>query len=179
MPGALIEETQPEVAIVGGGIVGLILAVGLIHRGVKVKVFEQAQGFREIGAGIAFTANTIRCMHEIDPAIPIALRECGSVALSSGDSKDPDTYLRWLDGFNRRVDGDMHGEKFLCEINAGYKGIEGCRRDQLLEALMKVIPPGTVELKKRLETVQDKGLYDKVGLTFVDGSTAEADASEF
>lgn len=49
------------IGIVGGGIVGLILALGLIRRGIKVRVYEQAAGFREVGAGIAFSACARHC----------------------------------------------------------------------------------------------------------------------
>ncbi|GJN76258.1 monooxygenase [Purpureocillium lilacinum] len=173
-------STEPQadsvdVVIVGGGIIGLVLTVGLLRVGVKVKVYEQAQGFREIGAGIAFTANAIRCMNLIDPAIPVALRSSGSVATSNGGDEDPNDYLRWIDGYDRQRD-DPSLQQLFFKLNAGYRGFEGCRRDQFLEALVKVIPPGVIELKKRLETVHDNGSENKLLLTFQDGTTAEADA---
>ncbi|KAJ6443314.1 monooxygenase [Purpureocillium lavendulum] len=170
-------ESQAEsvdVVIVGGGIIGLVVAVGLIRVGCKVKVYEQAQGFREIGAGIAFTANAIRCMNLIDPAIPVALRSSGSVATSNGGEEDPNDYLRWIDGYDRKRD-DPSLQQLFFKLDAGYRGFEGCRRDQFLEALVKAIPPGVIELKKRLETIQDNGDDQKVVLTFEDGTTAEAD----
>ena len=150
--------TEPlEVVIVGGGIIGLVLTVGLLRVGVKVKVYEQAQGFREIGAGIAFTANAIRCMNLIDPAIPAALRSSGSVATSNGGEDDPNDYLRWIDGFDRHRENEPYHQRLLYKLDAGYRGFEGCRRDQFLEALVKIVPPGVIELKKRLETIEDRG----------------------
>ena len=173
------EEAPLEVAIIGGGIVGLVLANGLIRQQVKVKVFEQAQSFREIGAGMAFTANATRCMELIDPAILAAFRSSGSVATSSGDSKDPNDYLRWIDGYNQHCDDDPYSQKMLFRINAGYKGFEGCRRDQFLDALVNIIPAGVVECKKRLNTIEERGMQDKILLTFCDGTSAEADAGKF
>ena len=170
---------EVEVAIIGGGIVGIVLAVGLIRQHVKVKVYEQARGFREIGAGIAFTANAIRCMALIDPAIVTALRSSGSVATSSGDAKDPNDYLRWIDGYNRHRDDDPYYQKMLYKIDAGYRGFEGCRRDQFLEALVKVVPEGVIECRKRLDTLEEKGREDKILLKFVDGTSAEVDAGRF
>ena len=41
-----------QIAIVGGGLGGLALAIGLQHVGVPVHVYEQAAVFSEIGAGI-------------------------------------------------------------------------------------------------------------------------------
>ncbi|KAI1115683.1 hypothetical protein F5Y14DRAFT_112102 [Nemania sp. NC0429] len=166
---------EPEIVIIGGGIIGLVLTIGLLRVGVKVKVYEQAQGFREIGAGIAFTANAIRCMNLIDPVIPAALRSSGSVATSNGGAEDPDDYLRWIDGYERHRD-DPRKQRLFYKLSAGPRGFEGCRRDQFLESLVKCIPPDVVELRKRLETIEDRGEGQKLLLTFRDGTTIEADA---
>ncbi|RWA05443.1 hypothetical protein EKO27_g9660 [Xylaria grammica] len=166
---------EPEVVIVGGGIVGLVLTIGLLRVGVKVKVYEQARSFREVGAGIAFTANVIRCMNLIDPSIPVALRASGSVATSNGGAEDPDDYLRWIDGYERHRE-DPRKQRLFYKLSAGPRGFEGCRRDQFLESLVKCIPPNVVELKKRLDTIEDRGEDQKLLLTFQDGTTAEADA---
>jgi salicylate hydroxylase len=167
---------EPEIIIVGGGIIGLVLAIGLLRVGANVKVYEQAQGFREIGAGIAFTANAIRCMNLIDPSIPAALRSSGSVATSNGGDEDPDDYLRWIDGYERHRVDEPRKQRLFYKLSAGPRGFEGCRRDQFLEALVKCIPPDVVNLKKRLETIEDRGEDQKLLLTFRDGTTAEADA---
>ena len=97
----IIQEQPLEVAIVGGGIIGLVLALGLIRRGVKVKVYEQARSLREIGAGVAFTANAIKCMELIEPDIVAALR---SVATSNGDPNNPNDYLQWVDGYSKNTE---------------------------------------------------------------------------
>lgn len=59
MPGTIINQPF-DVAIVGGGIIGLMVAMGLMKRNINVKIYEQSRSFREIGAGVAFTANAIR-----------------------------------------------------------------------------------------------------------------------
>jgi len=51
-----------RVAIVGGGMGGLALAVGLTGGGIKVDIFEQAPRFDEIGAGVGIGANGIRAL---------------------------------------------------------------------------------------------------------------------
>ena len=178
MPGITAEQPPLDIAIVGGGIIGLILANGLVRQNVKIKVYEQAQSFREIGAGMAFTTNAAQCMDLIDPAILTAFRTSGSVATSNGDSKDPNDYLRWTDGYNQRRDDDPEYQKTMFKIDAGYKGFQGCRRDQFLEALVQIIPPEVVECKKRLEKVEERGLGEKLVLKFQDGTTAEADAGK-
>jgi salicylate hydroxylase len=168
--GSIAFNEEPiEIAVVGGGIVGLILTAGLVHRNIKVKLYEQARRFRKIGTGIAFTANVTKCMEIINPAIVAALRSGGSVP-TSADKNDPNDYLRWTDGFNERDEA----HSLLYKIDAGYRGFEGCRRDQFLEALVKIIPKGTIELRKRLEGVQRS---EKLTLHFNDDTRAEADAS--
>jgi salicylate hydroxylase len=51
------------VAIIGGGIGGLTAALSLQHFGVPVRVFEQAQAFREIGAGVTITPNAMNVLN--------------------------------------------------------------------------------------------------------------------
>ena len=51
-----------KIAIVGGGISGVVLAIALLDRGLNVNVFEQASHFGEIGAGVAFNPAAARAM---------------------------------------------------------------------------------------------------------------------
>lgn len=171
------KEETIDIAIVGGGIVGLVLAAGLVRRGVHVKLYEQARNFREIGAGIGFTRQTVQCMEKINPAVVTALRAGGAVNVSL-DQKDPKAYLRWIDGYNQYKDEDPMYQKPLLQLDAGVGGWETVRRDQFLEDLVKTIPEGVVELQKRLDTIEDDPSSDRVYLTFADGTKAEADACE-
>ena len=50
----------PKIAIVGGGIGGLVLALALRERGISFEVYEQADELREIGAAVALSANGTR-----------------------------------------------------------------------------------------------------------------------
>ena len=177
MSPALVEDECLDLAVVGGGIAGIALAIGLLRHNVKVKVYEQSRGFREIGAGIAFTKAVVSCMELIDPALKTALMSSGSVSVSDGNKTDPNDYLRWLDGYNQPSEEDPYFERKLCDLDAGYKGFYGCRRDQFLEAVGKVLPDGVIEFGKRVESIEEGG--QKIQLTFKDGSSAKADAGMY
>ncbi|KAK7714543.1 hypothetical protein SLS63_011735 [Diaporthe eres] len=169
-------NSPEDIAIVGGGIVGLILAAGLFRRSINVTVYERARGFREIGAGIAFTANAIRCMQLIDPSIVAALRSSGAIPTST-DPKDPNDYLRWVNGFVQDDSGDGACQRPLCKIDAGVRGFEGCRRDQFLEELAKLVPKDKIVFRKHLiDLVQPNDPEERLKLVFEDGTIAHADA---
>ncbi|KZV73546.1 hypothetical protein PENSPDRAFT_682834 [Peniophora sp. CONT] len=50
------------VAIVSGGIVGLICAIGLARAGVQVDIFESASKYGDIGAGVGIGPNAVRVL---------------------------------------------------------------------------------------------------------------------
>lgn len=48
-----LSKKETVIAVVGGGIGGILTAIGLGKQGYTVHLFEQAAKFSEIGAGIA------------------------------------------------------------------------------------------------------------------------------
>lgn len=58
-----------SVAVIGGGIGGLALAIGLLnYPHIDVHVYESAPSFVEIGAGVALGPNAQRALEHIDPS---------------------------------------------------------------------------------------------------------------
>jgi salicylate hydroxylase len=53
---------QLRVGVIGGGIGGVALAGALAQRGIEVKVFERAQAFGDVGAGIQMTPNAAKVL---------------------------------------------------------------------------------------------------------------------
>ncbi|KIW10712.1 hypothetical protein PV08_10011 [Exophiala spinifera] len=71
-----MSRTKPfKIAIVGGGLGGLALAIGLYRRGVPIHVYESAPEFSDIGAGLTFATNTIRALGLIDPDLVVGFRK--------------------------------------------------------------------------------------------------------
>jgi salicylate hydroxylase len=166
-------DADLEIAVIGGGIVGLIMGMGLAKRGIKVGVFEQASGIREIGAGVAFTTNAIRCMGMIDSKIVDAVR---AVATSNGDPGRPTDYLQWVDGFHHDNGREGSDGKLLFKLDCGYRGFEGCHRAHLLDEILARIDPSLVHFGKRLISLFDSKSESKVRLQFQDGKQVYARA---
>ena len=55
-----------QVAIVGGGIVGLALAIGLRKRGIAARVYEAAPELKELGLGITLLPHAMRELAALD-----------------------------------------------------------------------------------------------------------------
>src|SRR5215468_3481544 len=58
-------ETRSEVAIIGGGIGGLTLAVALAQRGIECEVLEAANRRREQGAGLLLAPNALAILQRL------------------------------------------------------------------------------------------------------------------
>ncbi|OBT52516.1 hypothetical protein VE04_07896 [Pseudogymnoascus sp. 24MN13] len=154
------------VAVVGGGIVGLALVTGLLHRGVRVKLYEKTSAFRPIGAGIGFTPNTQQALQLLNPGAFAAQQK---VTTANGDPKNPNDWLLYLDGYSSDV------EELIFKLHAGYRGFEGCVRADFLDEMLKLIPPEIIQFNKSIVDIVDPGDGAKVQMHFKDGSTAQAD----
>ncbi len=62
---------KPSIAIVGGGIGGLTAAASLTRLGFNAEVYEQAENFAPIGAGIQLTANAMKALGGLGLAEPL------------------------------------------------------------------------------------------------------------
>ncbi|KAL2823454.1 hypothetical protein BDW59DRAFT_163234 [Aspergillus cavernicola] len=169
------------VAIIGNGVIGSALALGLHKRNIRVKVYEQAQTLRSIGAGIAFTKNARECLALIDPRLDACVTAVGTV---NGDPRDPNNNMQFVDGYTHDpVEHCLPNEemvgRFVFKLFAGERGFEGCHRAQFLEGVMEVMPEEVVCLGRRLERYclpgEGENQSDKIKLVFGDGGVDEAD----
>ncbi|KAM0186531.1 hypothetical protein ACHAPI_011660 [Fusarium lateritium] len=160
-----------EIGIIGGGIVGLMVAIGLLKRGIRVTVFEQAQELNEVSAGFAFTGVARECMRRVDPRLLEALERIGEI------NRHPKN--RYWDGFNptSKETAESTGS-LLFELSARDLDYQACLRSHLLREMAELVPEGCIKFGKKLKDLKDDKSDDKVTLTFTDDSFAEVDGGE-
>lgn len=147
-----------DIAIVGAGIGGAAAAALLQKSGFNVEVFEQADEFSRLGAGIHIGPNAMKIFRRI--GLEKQLDEMGS---------HPDFWFS-RDG----VSGDYLariplGDFAKKEYGASYITIH---RGDMHALQIEHLQPGTVHYGKRLQTLKDEG--DQVRLTFQDGTEVVA-----
>jgi 2-polyprenyl-6-methoxyphenol hydroxylase-like FAD-dependent oxidoreductase len=163
----LADDGHLEVAIIGGGITGLTLALGLLQRGVKFTIYERAQELRELGAGIGFTPNAERAMLALDPRIHESFRK---VAVQNKDD-----WFRYVDGSKYDCgESECLGEHLWLKKYLGERGFEGCRRSDFLRELVNLIPSDSLKFVKNLLSIEDTADSHKIKLEFADGTTENA-----
>ena len=149
-----------SVAIVGAGMGGLATTAALRRVGIDVTVYEQAQQFARIGAGIQIGCNAMRVLREL--GLESRLRQ-QSFYPRSWNNRD------WRTG---EVKFDMiFGETAERRFGAPYLL---AHRGDLHAALASIVPDDCIRLDHRLVGLDESA--GGVRLTFTDGATAVADA---
>ncbi|APA09077.1 hypothetical protein SS1G_02963 [Sclerotinia sclerotiorum 1980 UF-70] len=174
-------STQPKkpfhVAICGGGIGGLCMAIGLLRQNIPFTVYEAAPAFAEIGAGVSFGPNSVRAMELIDPRIKHGFQNCET---RNGSPEERDIWFDFRigmaeEGWKGFKKGPPVKEgEFLTEVVAKGCGQASVHRAHFLDELVKLVPEENAQFGKRVEKVEESG--DRLLMTFEDGTTAEADA---
>ncbi|MFF4698249.1 FAD-dependent monooxygenase [Streptomyces chattanoogensis] len=154
------KDTPPRIAVVGGGLAGLTLALALHRAGLECRVYEQAPRLGEVGAGVQLSPSATRLLHRL--GLEPALR-------SSAVLPEAMEFRRWADSsvISRGLLGKHCEERY----GAPYYAIH---RADLHRALVEALPADAVRLDARC-TLAEEG-PDEVVLRFADGSEAVADA---
>jgi len=152
---------RPRIAIVGGGIGGLTLALALRQRGMEAEVFEQAQELTEVGAAVALSANSTR-----------ELRRLGVLDAITAASTEPTEliYRSWQDGRRIAAHPVRHELRYQQRFGAPYYGIH---RADLQRILSGALGGAVLHLGHRLHNLIDGG--DRITLEFTNGRSTEAD----
>jgi salicylate hydroxylase len=156
------QDRPLRLAIVGGGIGGLCLALGLRkHSHISVQIYEAAHKFSEIGAGIGVGKNAQRALELLGPDLYAAYKKQATEAP-----------FRICNG---QGEGEL-GSAVLMPPNLRASQ-STVHRAQFLDALVELVPGGWAHFDKRLVSIEDKTAEGgSMVLNFKDGTTAEADA---
>jgi 2-polyprenyl-6-methoxyphenol hydroxylase-like FAD-dependent oxidoreductase len=148
-----------SIAIIGAGIGGLAVAAALRQGGIDSIVYEQAETFARVGAGIQQSPNAMKVHRGL--GIEARLRDVGFAPTSSLNR----------DAISGKVTNDHPlGGAVEERYGAPYLTLH---RGDLHAALADIVPADTIIHSKKLVRVTEHGR--RVTLAFADGGTAEAD----
>jgi salicylate hydroxylase len=170
-----------SIAIIGGGISGLSLSLALLDHNIPFTIYEAAERFGEIGAGVSFGPNAAKAMQLIHPKLRGAFEKCKTENVL--DSKRNTLFTCRVgdarraneDGFvkpGKRVGDALFDVKFPQNTGSG-----GVYRARFLDELVKSIPDSVAKFGKKLVDITSAadGSDDKI-LHFEDGTTAQHNA---
>lgn len=155
---------QLSIAVVGGGMGGLALAIGLVQRGITAQVYEGASVWEDnAGAGLIFARNGVEAMKKISPDIYEAFAKRSS---GQGWESKKTTYMDFRDG---ATDGDL-----VTSVVCANTGQQSVHRGLFAKDLVSLLPEGSFHMGKKLVnvTTSDNGKYT---LHFADGESVDAD----
>ena len=150
-----------RIAIVGGGIGGLTLALALRQRGLAADVFEQAAVLTEVGAAVALSANSTRELQRLG-----VLDEIAAVSTEPTEL----IYRSWKDGRRIAAHSVRQESLYRDRFDAPYFGIH---RADLQRILSKAVGSDELRLGHRLVNLEAQG--DAISLEFANGHVAQAD----
>ncbi|XP_010260765.1 PREDICTED: uncharacterized protein LOC104599766 isoform X2 [Nelumbo nucifera] len=146
-------ETVEDVVIVGAGIAGLTTSLGLHRMGLRSLVLESSDSLRTTGFALTTWANAWKALHVI--GIADSLRQ-------------EHVLLQGVKGTST-ISGLTTSEILFKDIKKfGDVEVRCVRRNLLIEALEKELPPGTIRFSSKVVAIEEAG-YLKV-LHLADGS---------
>ncbi|MFM6979957.1 MAG: FAD-dependent oxidoreductase [Micrococcales bacterium] len=150
--------SKVKVAIVGGGYGGAAAALALGNLGMDVKLYEQAEGITEVGAGIGLRPSTMQFFRENNGFEAIA-------AVSSPSDK-----FRICTETGHEIHSEAWPEMNDFDVFTNTRMIH---RADFIEALRNILPEGVLVLGHKLDDIVDNG--NSATLHFANGETVTAD----
>jgi salicylate hydroxylase len=157
-----------HVAVIGGGIAGVTLAITLHHRNIPVTLYEQAPAFGEVGAGVSFGPNAVAAMKACHQGIFEAFEK---VCTRNMWSSKQNVWFDYLDGHSTGTSTSAQNSSHqdIAFTISNSTGQTGVHRAHFLDELIKLVPGGISRFNKRLDDVTERE-DGKLVLKFADGS---------
>jgi salicylate hydroxylase len=147
-----------RIAIICGGIGGLTMAAALRGSGHEISLYEQAEQFREIGAGVTIHPNATRVLDRM--GFGEALRRIGA----------PTAGIKLLSMSGEPIGaGRPTNPPPLSETGQGYN----VHRAELLDMLVQALPSSGIHLNHRCAGVVERD--DEIEVVFENGARAKFD----
>ncbi|KAK7192386.1 FAD/NAD(P)-binding domain-containing protein [Paraphaeosphaeria sporulosa] len=151
-----------HVAIVGGGLGGIALAIALKARNISFTIYEAKSAFTEIGAGINLAPNGLHALREIDASLGDRIYALATRNLPPSE----DTWM-WV----RYGAGHRDGETVV-ELRAPPTGCMAMHRQELLGVLAEKMGYEHAQFNKKLVSFEQDD--DAVRLRFEDDTVESA-----
>lgn len=166
--------SQPHhlhVAIIGGGIGGVILAIALSKfPHITFTVYESRAAYGEIGAGVGFSNNAHQAMNLIDPRIWEGYQ---TVASYNGWEEKQNVWFDFTVGEKGENEGKRIAEVKLDESGDCPQTWTTCHRAHFLDVIVGLLPEDVSRFNKKLVSVRPG--EEKMTCRFSDGTEDEAD----
>ena len=156
-------DDLPTVMCAGGGIAGLITALALQRKGIRVKVFEKVKEYKLFGGPIQLQCNAQGALDSIAPDVLEKVWEKSTITGDRVNGLLDGVLGDWFYRFDTRQPCYNNGLPLTLVI----------ARYDLLEILRDAVGQENIEMETVVEKYENKG--DKVVATLKDGTTHEAD----
>ncbi|KAK1829737.1 mannitol 1-phosphate dehydrogenase [Podospora conica] len=163
----------PSIAIIGGGLGGVVLAIGLLHRNIPFHLYESAPSFGEIGAGVTIGANAVRALSQLSPSLLAAFTKHMTC-----NATTPSSFLAFRHGVpspSHRTPLPLIFDLLNHESAATWTATPtrmAVHRAHFLDEIIRFIPATHVSFNKTLISLTQSPDTDVVTLTFSDATTA-------
>lgn len=163
------EEQVVQVAVIGGGIAGLAVAVGLHHQqpALDVRVYERAPTLRDASqGGLSVWANGLKALERIHPDLPAKVAQEGAVwkGSTATDVFANGTIHSHSVAPTPKDNDDDSNNSYISDDDAVLIAWHALQR-----ALASMLPNELVSTSKSLVSFQEHADGDSVLLYFADG----------
>jgi salicylate hydroxylase len=154
-----------HVAIVGGGLCGLSLAIALKNRGISFTVYETRSSFTELGAGINIGPNALKAFSLIDERL-------GQAIFKNSTRNGPGKENVWFQFRFGAPSGKHKDAELVADIMSPPTGNTSLSRNELLQTLAEMAGFEHARFNKKLSGLAEDG--EGVTLSFADGTQERA-----
>lgn len=159
-------ESSFRVAIIGGGLCGLALAIALQERGIPFTLYESRSSFTEIGAGLTLNAPALQSFSLIKPALGEAVIQLATRSLPPYEVST--MHIRYGADLRQHKAGDV-----VFKLQSPPPGMMFVHRQDVLALLVKELDPTNARLGKKFIHYQHNE-DGSIALEFADGSRENA-----